>query len=767
MGKNLLSALLCSLFAILTQAQSIDVGIGQWTSYLPFQSGHFVTQSSNKIYYATELALLVVDKADRSIQRISKVDGISNVGISVVKYNAPSNTLIVVYDNSAIDLLQEDGIHTLFDISNFQGLIGDKEIYSIYSEGNETAYLAANYGLSKLDLAGNEFSFSTFTGGVPVFAVTLLDGYLYLAAEDGIYRIEENHPFPEDFNQWTKLDESFGFPSTYTSTYVASYHDQLYLSVDDTLFRYDGQNLHALYQEAGFELRYLTTEGERLIAGFYCTNSCSGKVLFFSPDDSFEEAASCTDRPIYAIEDEEGTVWFADGFRNFRFQEKGAESCSILYVNSHYSQNIKEIKAYQDEIWIASGGVRTNYDYLFREDGIFARIDGKWEVFNKNNVEALEGLFDFYDLAIRPDGAVYAASFLDGLVEYDREDFTVYTDANSSLNNAEGDPNRTRVSGLAFDQDTNLWVANHTAERPFSVLRTDGSWQSFKPSGCNETQLLQVVVDQNNYKWFVSGSSTTGILVFDEGDPSDPGDDRCRLITANNSNLPTNRVNCLAVDLEGDVWVGTQQGTIVFECGSSVFDPGCTGSLRIVQQDNFGAYLLETENIRTIAVDGANRKWFGTDNGIFVQSPDGEEQVAFYNVENSPLFDNVINDIEIQQVTGEVYIGTNKGLQSIRGTATEGGVVNSNDVVVFPNPVRPEYDGVIAIKGLARDADVKITDMSGRLVYQTTALGGQAIWDGRDYTGRKAATGVYLVFSTSTQRIENPDAVVAKILFVN
>ena len=626
-----------------------------------------------------------------SIQRISKVDGISNVGISVVKYNAPSNTLIVVYDNSAIDLLQEDGIHTLFDISNFQGLIGDKEIYSIYSEGNETAYLAANYGLSKLDLAGNEFSFSTFTGGVPVFAVTLLDGYLYLAAEDGIYRIEENHPFPEDFNQWTKLDESFGFPSTYTSTYVASYHDQLYLSVDDTLFRYDGQNLHALYQEAGFELRYLTTEGERLIAGFYCTNSCSGKVLFFSPDDSFEEAASCTDRPIYAIEDEEGTVWFADGFRNFRFQEKGAESCSILYVNSPYSQNIKEIKAYQDEIWIASGGVRTNYDYLFREDGIFARIDGKWEVFNKNNVEALEGLFDFYDLAIRPDGAVYAASFLDGLVEYDREDFTVYTDANSSLNNAEGDPNRTRVSGLAFDQDTNLWVANHTAERPFSVLRTDGSWQSFKPSGCNETQLLQVVVDQNNYKWFVSGSSTTGILVFDEGDPSDPGDDRCRLITANNSNLPTNRVNCLAVDLEGDVWVGTQQGTIVFECGSSVFDPGCTGSLRIVQQDNFGAYLLETENIRTIAVDGANRKWFGTDNGIFVQSPDGEEQVAFYNVENSPLFDNVINDIEIQQVTGEVYIGTNKGLQSIRGTATEGGVVNSNDVVVFPNPARVRW----------------------------------------------------------------------------
>ena len=200
--------------------------------------------------------------------------------------------------------------------------------------------------------------------------------------------------------------------------------------------------------------------------------------------------------------------------------------------------------------------------------------------------------------------------------------------------------------------------------------------------------------------------------------------------------MPINNVNSLAVDLDGDVWVGTNQGVVVFECGSNVFDPNCQGSKRIVQVDGFNAYLLETEIVTAIAVDGANRKWFGTKNGVFVQSPTGEEQIAFFDKDNSPLFDNTITDIAIDQINGEVFIGTANGLISLRYDATKGEVVNSKSVYAFPNPVRPDYDGPIAIKGLARDADVKITDINGQRVYETKALGGQAIWDGKDYNGK-------------------------------
>jgi hypothetical protein len=226
-------------------------------------------------------------------------------------------------------------------------------------------------------------------------------------------------------------------------------------------------------------------------------------------------------------------------------------------------------------------------------------------------------------------------------------------------------------------------------------------------------------------------------------------------------------VNCVTVDLEGDVWVGTQQGVVSFECGSNVFESTCLGRRRIVTVDDFNGYLLETEDVKTIAVDGGNRKWFGTTNGIFVQSPDALTQVANYTSTNSPLFDNTITDIAINNKTGEVWIGTEKGVISLRGEATAGGNVNSTAPYAYPNPVRPDYDGPIAIYGLARDANVKITDIAGNLVYEGKSLGGQAIWDGRDYLGRRAATGVYLIFATSNVSFDTPDAIITKLVIIN
>ena len=166
-----------------------------------------------------------------------------------------------------------------------------------------------------------------------------------------------------------------------------------------------------------------------------------------------------------------------------------------------------------------------------------------------------------------------------------------------------------------------------------------------------------------------------------------------------------------------------------------------------MDQDGDLALLLGTEDILCLAVDGGNRKWFGTRNGVFVQSPSGQEAVHQFNTSNSPLLDNTILDIEVNPLDGEVFIGTAQGLISYRGEATDATNSFDPEVVVFPNPVRPEYSGPIAIKGLARDALVKITDIRGRLVYETTATGGQAIWNGSVYIGRRGSPGVDLVFA--------------------
>jgi hypothetical protein len=186
-----------------------------------------------------------------------------------------------------------------------------------------------------------------------------------------------------------------------------------------------------------------------------------------------------------------------------------------------------------------------------------------------------------------------------------------------------------------------------------------------------------------------------------------------------------------------------------------------------VNVDGFNGYLLETEDVKAIAVDGANRKWFGTTNGIFVQSPDGLEQVARYTNTNSPLFDNAITDIAVNQISGEVWIGTEKGVLSLRSGAVEGTKINRPTAYAYPNPVQPGYDGPIAIYGLARDANVKITDIAGNLVYEGQALGGQAVWNGRDYLGNRVKSGVYMIFATSEATFEEPDAIMVKIVILN
>jgi hypothetical protein len=230
----------------------------------------------------------------------------------------------------------------------------------------------------------------------------------------------------------------------------------------------------------------------------------------------------------------------------------------------------------------------------------------------------------------------------------------------------------------------------------------------------------------------------------------------------NAGGLPDNEVYCLAKDKTGAIWIGTKSGIGIVNCPGSVIALQCEAEVRVVQYDQFPGYLFEGEQVRTIAVDGANRKWIGTNNGVWLISADASKIISRFTAENSPLPSNIIQKITIDPVTGDVYIGTEQGLISYRGTATDGGQENGN-VVSFPNPVPSGYRGTIAVKGLVENADVRITDISGQLVYRTKALGGQVVWNGVDYTGHRPQSGVYLVFITNKDGTQTH---VGKIVFM-
>ena len=348
----------------------------------------------------------------------------------------------------------------------------------------------------------------------------------------------------------------------------------------------------------------------------------------------------------------------------------------------------------------------------------------------------------------------------------------IFKRSNSTLNGIVGLGDYVIAGGVTFDKDNNLWAVAGGNTSPISVRRPDGSWQSFVIQNADMARygLFQIIVDDNNQKWFIAlegGSTGQGIGVFNENDPATTSDDQFARITntVGQGGLPDMRVRSLASDKDGAVWIGTDKGVAVIYNPGNVFSGNSFDAQRIIlEQDGIAQYLLETEVVTAITIDGANRKWFGTANGgVFLMSADGTKQLLNFNSENSPLPSNAIMGIAVDDKSGEVFFGTEKGIISYRGDATAGGEA-CNDYLVFPNPVRHDYYGPIAIRGLIDNADVKITDIAGNLVYHTIANGGQAIWNGTNFSGERVNTGVYTVLVSNS---DGTETCTTKLLMAN
>jgi hypothetical protein len=229
--------------------------------------------------------------------------------------------------------------------------------------------------------------------------------------------------------------------------------------------------------------------------------------------------------------------------------------------------------------------------------------------------------------------------------------------------------------------------------------------------------------------------------------------------------LPSNEVNALVLDHDGEIWVGTSEGLAVFYNPGAFFEKAEFREAKrfIIDDGNDVGYLLGSEVINDIQVDGANRKWVATTTGVWLIAADGSEVIQHFTEQNSPLLSNVVNCIGILPKTGEVFLGTARGIVSYRGDATGASDLHG-EVTIFPNPVRPGYSGPITINGLPTNATVKITDVAGRVVYEMISNGGTAVWDGNNFNGERAQTGIYL-FITANE--EDKDPKVTKLLLVN
>ncbi len=759
---------LCCFFLPFQNLFAQNIPIGTWKDELPYLNAISVVQSANKIYCATTVSLYSVDKTDFSFEKLSKVNGLSDIGFSTLHFDTGRNQLIVAYGNSNIDILDSAGTYNIADIKR-KNIVGDKNIYKIYQRGT-MAYLCCGFGIAALNLSKREIADTYYPGQTTSYnkvnAVTADDTFFYAATVTGLYRAAINSSNLADYSQWVKINSTTGLSTSAGVTDIINLNNILYCVVKDSLFKYDGAQWTKIFERDKMHIRSLDDGNGELLA---CMNSDSGlasRVIKVFPDNTIDSIATAFNSSRQALKDANGNYWVADDQLGLKYYSPSEEK--ILYPTGPNSQKAADISIRNNIAFVVAGGVSAE-NYSGEASGYFISYNGYWINFNKyNSGGILDSVTDLIKTAINPvTGEAYLGSYGWGVIRLNADgSFNNYYKWNSSLQGMSADPTRTRVSGLACDADGNLWVSNYGANNPFSVLTPDGTWKSFHPtSNTNSAQLFDIVIDQNNYKWIVLARSG-GILVYDSGeDPLATSDDKWKTLTKGigAGGLPTNTVKCLAVDKDGYVWVGTDQGVAVFYCPYSVFDAGgCDAQQIIVKQDLYNGYLLGTESINDIAVDGANRKWFATNNGVFLMSADGNTQLFHFTTENSPLFSDNVNCIGMDGDNGDVYFGTDLGIVVYRSDATEGNASGhlSDTAFIFPNPVRENFTGVVAIKGLAYQSQIKITDVTGVLVYETESNGGEAVWNVKDLKGNRVNTGIYLVFATNAA---GTDKLVGKI----
>lgn len=743
-----LCVLMLSLMTLAAQGQ--DRPIYTWRSHLPYGEVLGLATDGNMLYVAGRHSFFTYRLSDKELTTYAKENGMTDVGLSSIGYDAVNETTILAYLSGDIDLFRNGSFYNI-PYLRLKNISGDKSVYQIYCEkGN--AYVASGLGVLVLDPSRKEvketYTFSNASGTHAVYGFSADDRYFYAVTAAGIYKSLKTNPRLQYGASWTLVDSSRNY------RLAAISGTDLYAGTKDSVFKWNGTSFGYFYRVAGSEIRHLDRSEQGIIISSWELARYQGVVAHLAPDgkqlDYFEPT-----NPVMTVQTLDGGIWVAD-------QTNGLLSKSErIRPSGPFSIGGYDLVCSGGNVYVAHGAYDDRWNLRLSRDGISVLTNNEWKSYNPFNFSPFSELIDAVRIARDPkDNTLYIASQVNGLF-YLKEDNSAGNIRETVFEPHLLDPGTYRLSGVAFDADNNLWVTQSNAPHELMARSAkDNQWYKFalpdtRPRPYFENGAAGLIIDDYQQQWFFSPAGG-GVLVYNtNGTLEDPSDDRyARLMMGKGAgNLPDNQVQCLVSDRKGAIWVGTSNGIGIINCPDQVVDGKCETEIRVVQYDNFAGQLFSGEVVKSIAVDGANRKWVGTGNGVWLISEDASKIIFRFTSSNSPLPSNSIQTIKVDPVDGTVYFATDKGLVSFRSTATEGGTTNK-DVLIYPNPVRHDYSGPIAIKGLVANADVRITDVSGQLVYRTKALGGQAVWDGKDYTGRRPQSGVYLIFATNSNGTE-------------
>ena len=461
---------------------------------------------------------------------------------------------------------------------------------------------------------------------------------------------------------------------------------------------------------------------------------------------------------------------------------------------TYYTLNTDKEKIYQTEGIIPDGPASNKFYRLYINKNKLYAVAGawsqekdcnnmgevhvwngeKWEEFEQPSDASLGHLYrDLLCLDFDPskEGHIMVGSKA-GLYEFqDGKFIKYYNKDNTSVITSPLGNNYTIISSVKYDARGKLWLLNSLGDNSIlSFDQTTQEWKHYPHSeiGSNDRyNLTGLIIGKNNGNiWFVNNYyeknrlykynyNTDELTMYGPTFTNEDGRDITPIY-----------VHCLAEDRNGNIWIGTTSGPLYLSMSDIQNGNNIFTQHKVPRNDNtnYADYLLDNSNIRCIAVDGANQKWFGTDNGVYLVSDDCNTQIYHFDTDNSPLISNIVYSIAVNNNTGKVYFATDKGLCSfnnrIVGSNSE---MTKDNVYAYPNPVKPDYTGKINIVGLSFNANIKIVSTNGTLINEGRSAGGSYSWDGCDLNGKKVASGIYMV-ETATESGEK--GIVCKIAII-
>lgn len=752
MKKRLLSLLLLLLIQMTFAQANLS-----WQGYFSYNEIKDVTVSSTGIFAASENALFSVNAISNQIKTTNTVDGLSGQTISSLYYSAKFNKSVVGYENGLIIVINEaDGsMLNVVDIINKQLPANMKKI-NHFMEHDGVVYVSCDFGIVQFNLATMLFGDTYFIGDngaeISIRQTAVYNGFIYAATISGIRRAAITSANLNDFNQWTQLAAgTWSSIETFDTELVA-------INTSGNIYRYNTNSNSFI---SFVDLSQATVD----------MRANDSYLIITSPNSIYVyNKQMALVRQIKSNQIPESNTVFScaasvGGMIYIGTKDNGLFTTTIIGVSDFKNtipsgpsrNNIFAIEATSSSLWAVYGDYTVDYNpYPLDNYGISKFSATGWLNIPYESVLDAKSLVR---IIVNPtdENEVYVGSSYSGLLKIENDEPSVlYNQTNSGLDQISFLPNYfndVRINGGVYDKSGNLWVNNSLVDNGIKVLKKDGSWQAFSTktilADIEKSSFGRMSVDKNGTKWIAT--SRDGIIGFNESS------NVLKKITfgPEAGNLPIADARVAAVDNRNQLWIGTTKGLrILSNVGNFQTENQLTTSSIIILEDNLAQELLYEQFITDIVVDGANNKWIGTaDSGLFLVSPNGQETLYHFTINNSPLPSNVINDIAINSSTGEVFIATDKGLVSFKGIATSASE-DLSKVYVYPNPVRPEYEGTVKIAGLIDRANVKITDIEGNLVYEATSQGGTLEWDTYAFGKYKVASGVYMIFISASDGVE-------------